>query len=312
MYASDPVTVGRFAPSPTGYLHLGSLVAAMASWLDVRARRGHWLVRIEDLDGPREVPGSAEDILTTLAACGFRWDRPVVKQRGREALYRRAFERLQAQGLVYPCGCTRREIGQASLAPAQAREESAATVYPGTCRNGLAAGRGARAWRVRVPDRIVAFVDRAAGLVSQDLAREVGDFIVRRADGLWAYQLAVVVDDAEQGVTDVVRGYDLLDSTPRQRWLQEALGFPTPRTLHVPLVVDADGAKLAKQTGAKPVDRGQPLLALREAARHLGLAIGDEIGDDARIEAFWERATEAWAIRWGAPATEAATRTNEQ
>ncbi len=286
--------VGRFAPSPTGFLHKGSLVAAMASWLDVRALRGRWLIRIEDLDGPREVPGAADDIVATLAAYGFRWDGAIVRQSARDGLYRGAFEQLQTRGAVYPCGCTRREVELASLAPSRPSDETAGAVYPGTCREGLPPGRVARAWRVRLPERAVTFRDRAGGLVTQDLAHEVGDFVIKRADGLWAYQLAVVVDDAAQGVTDVVRGADLLDSTPRQRWLQETLGLPLPRTLHVPLVVDACGDKLAKQNGARPLDRDRPLPALHEAARHLGL----EIERATNVEQFWRRATQAWASRW--------------
>ena len=294
MAARHRRVVGRFAPSPTGYLHRGSLVVAMASWLDVRAHRGRWLVRIEDLDGPREVRGSADDIVATLTAYGFRWDAPIVRQSTRHALYRRAFEQLRARGLVYPCGCTRREIERASLAPERFFDDAAGAVYPGTCREGLRAGQTARAWRVRVPDRVASFNDRAAGIATQNLAREVGDFVVKRADGLWAYQLAVVVDDADQGVTDVVRGADLLDSTPRQRWLQAALSFPMPRTLHVPLVRDAHGDKLAKRNGAMPLDRERPLPALHEAARHLGLTIenSESVGE------FWEHATQAWATRW--------------
>ena len=286
--------VGRFAPSPTGHLHVGSLVAAMASWLDVRARRGRWLVRIEDLDGLREIPGSADDILATLSAYGFRWDGPIVRQSERDSFYREAFEQLRALGLVYPCGCTRREVAQVGLAPALLRDAPAAAMYPGTCREGLPAGRVPRAWRMRVPDRVVSFRDRAAGLVTQNLARDVGDFVVRRADGPWAYQLAVVVDDGAQGVTDVVRGADLLDSTPRQRLLQEALGLMMPRTLHVPLVQDARGDKLTKQNGATPLSREQPLTALQGAARHLGL----EIEGAVSVDSFWERATDAWAARW--------------
>ena len=297
MAASLLSVVGRFAPSPTGNMHSGSLVAAMASWLDVRAHRGRWLVRIEDLDGPREVRGSADDIVATLAAYGFRWNGAVVRQSARDALYRHALEQLEARGLIFPCNCTRREVEQASLAPERLFDDAVAVVYPGTCREGLRAGpagQAARAWRVRVPDRVVSFQDRAAGLVTQNLAREVGDFVVKRADGLWAYQLAVVVDDADQGVTDLVRGADLLDSTPRQRWLQEMLGLPMPRTLHVPLVVDAHGAKLAKRNGAMPLDRERPLPALHEAARHLGLTIEHS----GSVEQFWERATQAWAERW--------------
>ncbi len=282
--------VGRFAPSPTGPLHAGSLAAAMASWLDVRARGGRWLVRIEDVDGPREVAGAADDIVATLADFGFRWDGPIVRQRDRDVLYRHAFERLHAMGALYPCGCTRREIEEAV-------HHDGAAVYPGTCRGGLAPGRAARAWRVRVPDRAIVVHDRAAGIFRQNLAREVGDFVVRRADGLWAYQLAVVVDDAAQGVTDVVRGADLLDSTPRQRLLQELLGVPRPRTLHVPLILDETGHKLGKSHGATPLARERPLEALRAAARHLAL----DVSGTATIATFWDRATTAWADRYLPP-----------
>jgi glutamyl-Q tRNA(Asp) synthetase len=283
--------VGRFAPSPSGPLHAGSLVAATASSLDVRARGGRWLLRIEDLDRPRELPGAAEDIVETLRACGFHWDGPIVRQSERTALYRDAFEALRADGAVYPCGCTRREIEEAVDAGIAS---IGATVYPGTCRQGLPRGRAARAWRMRVPDAEHVFHDRAAGRVQQNVAREVGDFVVRRADGLWAYQLAVVVDDAAQGVTDVVRGADLLDSTPRQRVLQTALGLPHPRTLHVPLVLDETGEKLAKSSGAAAIDRSAPLPALHRAALHLGL----DFAPATTLEAFWVRATEAWALRW--------------
>jgi glutamyl-Q tRNA(Asp) synthetase len=286
--------VGRFAPSPTGPLHAGSLVAAMASWLDVRARGGHWLVRIEDLDAPREIAGSSDDQVATLAAYGFRWDGAIVRQSARGAVYEAAFEHLRASGLIYPCGCTRREVEEASSAPAANLRPG---VYPGTCRHGLPIGREPRAWRLRVPDETIAIDDRAAGRFEQDLARDVGDFVVRRADGLWAYQLAVVVDDAAQGVTDVVRGADLLDSTPRQRLLQQALGLPSPRTLHVPLVLDTIGDKLSKGHGAIALVKDDPLPALDRAARHLGL----EIQPTTSLESFWETATATWARRYPAP-----------
>ena len=284
-------TVGRFAPSPTGPLHAGSLVAAMASWLDVRARGGRWMVRLEDIDGPREVPGSADAIVAALVAFGFRWDGPIVRQSERLSSYRQAFETLRAGDAVYPCGCSRREVEEAATNGA---DPIGAAVYPGTCRGGLPPGRIARGWRMRVPDGFVAFDDRAVGPVRQDIARTVGDFIVRRADGVWSYQLAVVVDDAAQGVTDVVRGADLLDSTPRQRLLQAALRLPHPRTLHVPLVIGRDGGKLSKRNCAEPLDAAHPLPALIAAAAHLGLAV-----DGAEtIATFWERATAAWAQRW--------------
>ena len=284
---------GRFAPSPTGPLHRGSLVAAMASWLDVRARSGRWIVRIEDLDKPREARGSARHILATLAAFGFRADEPVTWQSERSALYQDAFDRLRDAGLVYPCACSRREIGEAG----RSHGSDAPTVYPGTCRAGLAAGRSPRAWRMRVPIGVQVFEDRAMGTIRQDLSREVGDFVVRRADGQWAYQLAVVVDDADQDITDVVRGADLVDSTPRQHLLQDALRLARPRTLHVPLVLDANGEKLSKSAGADVLVADDPLPALLVAARHLGLHIGPV--DD--VERFWERATTAWAERWIRP-----------
>ncbi len=260
--------VGRFAPSPTGPLHFGSLVAALASWCDARAAGGRWLVRMEDLDRAREMPGAAADILRTLRAFGFEWDGDVMAQSRRDDAYRAALERLGP--LVYPCACTRREIADSALtAP------DGAHVYPGTCRNGLAPGRTARAMRVRVDDVRIVFVDAVQGTIEQDLARDVGDFVLLRADGLFAYQLAVVVDDAEQGVTDIVRGADLLDSTPRQIFLQRALGVPQPHYLHVPAATNAAGEKLSKQTLATPVDAADPLPALRAALAFLGQPAAD-------------------------------------
>ncbi len=239
---------GRFAPSPTGPLHFGSLVAAVASWLDARTASGRWLVRIEDLDRPRVQPGATEEILGALATLGLEWDGVVLYQSAREAVYRGALERLAAH--TYWCGCSRREITDSFLGLAV----DGARIYPGTCRGGLPRDKVPRALRVRVPDEEIGFVDRVQGPQSQALAREVGDFVLYRADGLFAYQLAVVVDDAAQGVTDVVRGADLLDSTARQIYLQRLLGVPTPRYLHVPVAVDAHGQKLSKQTGARAVD----------------------------------------------------------
>ncbi len=259
--------LGRFAPSPTGPLHFGSLVAAVASYADAHAKGGGWLVRIEDLDAPRAVPGAADDILRTLEAFGFAWQGEVLYQSDRRAAYEAALAQLQSQNLVYACGCSRKEIGDAALAGLHG-----ARVYPGTCRSGLAAGKVARALRVRVPGALIAFEDAVQGRVAQDLGREVGDFVVRRADGAFAYQLAVVVDDAEQGVTDVVRGADLLDSTPRQILLQRLLGVATPRYMHVPAATDGAGVKLSKQTRAAPLDRAAPLPALRRALAFLGQA----------------------------------------
>ena len=259
---------GRFAPSPSGPLHQGSLVAALASWLDARAHDGQWLVRIEDLDTPREAPGAADAIIAALAAYGLAHDGEIVRQSARHALYRAAFMRLKDAGLIYPCGCTRREIADSVL---NASERGREAVYPGTCRHGLRAGRQARAWRVRVGDAQVVFEDRATGPVAQDLAMETGDFVLLRVDGQWAYQLAVVVDDAEQGITHVVRGADLIDSTARQIFLQQRLDLPQPSNLHVPVVVNAAGEKLSKQSGAQALDLSPAGVAktLEGAARHL-------------------------------------------
>lgn len=258
--------IGRFAPSPTGPLHFGSLIAALASWLDARAAGGRWLVRIEDLDAPREQPGAAAHILRTLESLGLHWDGEVLYQSRRVALYEAALRRLGPQ--LYWCGCTRREIADSSLGLAA----DGARIYPGTCRAGLPPGRPARALRLRTDDQPLAFIDRVQGPQSRNLAAEVGDFVLRRADGAIAYQLAVVVDDAEQGVTDVVRGADLLDSTARQIRLQRLLGAPTPRYLHVPVALDATGEKLSKQTAARPVERERGGEAIREALRFLGQA----------------------------------------
>lgn len=236
---------GRFAPSPTGPLHFGSLVAALGSYLDARARRGRWIVRIEDVDEPRTQPGAAESILATLEHCGFEWDGPVEVQSGRKALYREALDRLRAAGHAYPCSCTRKEIADSALARDGAR------IYPGTCRHGLASGRSERAWRVRTDGATIEFDDRLQGRIAQSLEREVGDFVLFRADGYFAYQLAVVVDDAAQGITDIVRGADLLDSTARQIHLQRLLGLPTPTYLHLPVAVNPAGEKLSKQTEAQ-------------------------------------------------------------
>ncbi|WP_151445467.1 tRNA glutamyl-Q(34) synthetase GluQRS [Lacisediminimonas profundi] len=285
--------VGRFAPSPSGALHAGSLVAALASFLDARVHGGQWLLRIEDVDEARTVPGSAEDIMRTLRVLGMQWDGEVVWQSQRKALYQQACDQLGQH--VFPCACTRREIADSHTGIAS----DGAPVYPGTCRAGLPAGRASRALRVRVPAAgdpasRIQFHDRWFGDVSQDLAAQVGDFVLRRADGYWAYQLAVVVDDAAQGVTDVVRGADLLDSTPRQIWLQRLLGLPTPTYLHVPTVTNAQGEKLSKQTGAMALDLGDPLQPLKRAAAFLGLAATEEAATAAR---FWAVAATGWEQR---------------
>lgn len=255
--------VGRFAPSPSGPLHFGSLVAAAASWFDARAAGGRWLLRIDDVDTLRCVPGAAEDILRTLERFGFAWDDTPVWQSQRLDAYRAAFERLREAGQLFPCACSRKELADSAMAPDGSR------VYPGTCREGLPPGRAARAWRVRVSSSLE-FNDAVQGPQCEDLARDVGDFVVLRADGLFAYQLAVVVDDADAGVTDIVRGADLLASTSRQIVLQRRLGLTTPRYAHVPVVLDAAGDKLSKQTLARPVDRLPPSAALHAALAFLG------------------------------------------
>ena len=281
----QPAYRGRFAPSPTGPLHFGSLVAAVGSWADARARGGEWLVRMEDLDPPREVPGAADDILRTLEALGLEADGPVIRQSERGDVYRAALDRLRDRGVLFACGCTRREIADSGLPGSDG-----GLVYPGTCRNGPPPGREARALRVRVDDAVIAFDDALQGEVRQDLAREVGDFVLLRADGLFAYQLAVVVDDAAQGITDVVRGADLLDSTPRQILLQRLLGLPTPRYLHLPVATNGAGEKLSKQTGAPALDRSRPAPALVAALRFLGQP----------APAALERATAHTVLEWAA------------
>jgi glutamyl-Q tRNA(Asp) synthetase len=331
--------VGRFAPSPTGPLHAGSLVAALASWLDARAHGGRWLLRIEDIDRPRCVPGADRLILQQLARCGLLPDEPPLWQSSRDAAYAAALQQLLDAGAAYPCGCTRKEIEGALAACGAGRARHEELVYPGTCRSGLH-GKLARAWRLRVvhggdsfgvgnhdhdhdhdsktssdsdsihggdidssrshgsETAVIDWSDRRLGPQRQHVAHEVGDFVLRRADGLWAYQLAVVVDDAAQGVTHVVRGEDLADNTARQMTLQHALGLPTPAYLHTPLVLAADGQKLSKQNGAVVVDLAEPLTALAAAASVLGLPTlhATTPGDWLAL------ATRAWAARWVRPA----------
>jgi glutamyl-Q tRNA(Asp) synthetase len=292
--------VGRFAPSPTGPLHAGSLVAALGSWLDARAAGGRWLVRIEDLDRPRCVPGAAEVILAQLEACGLVPDESPWWQSTRDAAYSAALARLRAAGLAYDCGCTRREIDDQLAAAGQTPVRHGERVYPGTCRAGLA-GKPARAVRLLTLRQggpvVIAWHDRRLGAQRQDVTREVGDFVLRRADGLWAYQLAVVADDAAQGITHVVRGEDLADNTPRQILLQRDLGLPTPSYLHLPLVLADDGGKLSKQNGAVPLDLRHPVAALQQAAVTLGLPRIETAGAASAADtADWlARAVPAWA-----------------
>ena len=274
--------VGRFAPSPTGPLHFGSLAAALASWLDCRHAGGRWLLRMEDLDQPRVMPGAADTILRQLEACGLEWDGAVEYQSRRTGLYREALRRLEPS--TYACGCTRRELEDSALAIDGSR------IYPGTCRGGIlkknAARPSARAVRLRTRADPIRFTDRVQGTIEQSVEREVGDFVLLRADGIFAYQLAVVVDDAAQGVTDVVRGADLLDSTARQIALQRLLGFPTPRYLHVPVATNAAGEKLSKQARAANAAEGD----LAGALEFLGM---DAARGASRGELL-EQAVEHW------------------
>lgn len=267
---------GRFAPSPTGPLHFGSLVAALASWLDARANRGRWLVRMEDLDAPRCSTHWADDILRTLERFGFEWDEPVIYQSSRIEAYRDALATLRREGAAYPCSCSRREAGDG--------------VYPGYCAAGPRRRSHAYSWRVRVNACPVFFDDRLFGPYEQNLAREVGDFVVLRADAIFAYQLAVVVDDAASGITDVVRGADLLDSTPRQIHLQRLLRLPPLRYLHIPIATNQAGEKLSKQTNAPPL--GDPIPELEAALRFLNQpSIGNAAANPRELLA---RAADAW------------------
>jgi len=268
--------IGRFAPSPTGELHFGSLVAAVGSWLQARRHGGRWLVRVEDLDPPREVPGSAGRILDELERFGMTPDGAVVHQSERQEAYDQALERLHTAGLLFPCACTRKELPNGP--------------YPGTCRDGLPPGREGRSLRVRVRDETISVRDRVQGELRENLAHSCGDFVVQRADGLTAYQLAVVVDDAWQGVTEVVRGADLVGSTPRQVYLQRALGLPTPHYLHLPVVRDPEGRKLGKRFGSDPVAALPTLDALGSALAFLG----HPAPSHDRLQQRWDWALAHW------------------
>lgn len=294
--SSSPLgPTGRFAPSPTGPLHAGSLVAALASWLDARAHGGRWLVRIEDIDTPRSVVGADRIMLAQLINCGLLPDEPPLWQSRRGDLYARALQSLRDQLRVYACGCSRRDIELAWEATGQVRIRHGELVYPGTCRHGLK-GKQPRAWRLRCThdddsDLQIAWFDRRLGAQTQNVTQTIGDIVLQRTDGLWAYQMAVVVDDADQGVTHVVRGGDMTESTPRQIHLQRMLGFPTPHYLHTPVVMAADGHKLSKQNGAEAIDVSQPLAALRAAGAALGVsASGTTVAD------WLASAVQAWAV----------------
>lgn len=276
--------IGRYAPSPTGPLHFGSLVAAVGSWLDARAQGGRWLLRMEDLDPPREMPGAADRILRTLEAFGLEWDGPVLYQSRRLDAYAAAEVQLTDMAAAFPCACTRSETADSSVHGPEG------PIYPGTCRHGLTPGREARALRLKAPDEAISFEDGLQGTVTQNLARDIGDFIIRRADGCHAYQLAVVVDDAHQGVTHVVRGADLLLSTPRQLLLQRLLGLPRPHHLHLPIALNQAGEKLSKQTQARPVEGTDPGQTLWQTLAFLRQEPPEAL-KDASIEEL-----RAWAL----------------
>jgi len=282
--------IGRFAPSPSGPLHAGSVAVALASYLDAKAHQGRWLVRMEDLDTPRMVAGADQVILQQLQALGLMWDGDILYQSTRSSAYEAGFQTLQHQNRVYPCGCTRREISDAVLDRLGVLPEGERP-YPGTCQRGLPPGREPKSWRVRVDAGTTHFVDRWCGEQTQDVAQQVGDFVVRRADGLWAYQLAVVLDDHEQGITHVVRGQDLLSSTARQQWLAQLLDVSSPTVMHIPLVTDDKGVKLSKQNGATAVNTGDPLPVLQQAWAHLGF---EPLAVDTPAT-FLTVATERWA-----------------
>mgnify|MGYP001317789163 CR=1 FL=1 len=277
---------GRFAPSPTGPLHFGSLVAALASYLEARQQQGEWLLRMEDLDTPRNMPGAADAILRSLEAFGFEWDGVVVYQSERHDLYAAALARLHEDGLVYPCGCTRKEIADSAIHGIEGA---------GTCRSGLPPGKTARAWRIRAENRTIGFDDAIQGHVAQNLARNIGDFVLKRADGFYAYQLAVVVDDADQAITHVVRGADLLDSTPRQIYLQQVLGLPAMHYAHIPVVLNAQGEKLSKQTQAAAVDDLQPATQLWQALDFLQQSPPAAIRN-APLADIWQWADQNWQL----------------
>jgi len=278
---------GRFAPSPTGPLHFGSLVAAVGSYLDARHHQGEWLLRVEDIDSPREVAGATDDILRTLERLHLTWDGPVIHQSQRTHLYEAALGELQQTGHLYDCGCTRKEVADSAV------HTPTGAIYPGTCRNGLPAGRSPRSVRVRVNNTIIRMQDRLQTGLQQQLQTDVGDFIVRRADKLIAYQLAVVVDDADQGINQVVRGSDLLASTPRQIYLQQLLDLPTPAYLHLPIATDVSSAKLSKQSFAPPITVDDSNRAVLDALRFLQQALPDS-PQDASLDEIWKWAADHW------------------
>ena len=277
---------GRFAPSPTGPLHFGSLVAAMGSYLEAKVHGGEWLVRIEDVDTPRIVLGASSDILHTLENLGMHWDGEVAYQSRRCALYQEAIHALTSLNLVYPCVCTRKEILDSSISGING------PIYPGTCRQAHV-DQKTSALRIQTNDKLIFFEDILRGQVEQHIESDTGDFVLRRADGVFAYQLAVVVDDAEQKITHVVRGEDLLDSTPRQIYLQQLLGYPVPHYMHLPVVFNHDGKKLSKQTRAMPVDSTKAVSQLIAASHFLGQKPPTELLK-SELSVFWQWALENW------------------
>jgi len=280
---------GRFAPSPTGPLHFGSLVAAVGSYLEAQVHDGEWLVRIEDIDRPRVARGAADDMLRTLEAFGMQWHGTVVYQSARSDAYHAALHELRQRGRVYACACSRREIADSAVTGIEG------FVYPATCREGLPAGRSARAWRVNTEGAAIRFDDAIQGRLEHDLERQIGDFVVYRADSIYAYQLAVSVDDAEQGVTDVVRGADLFDSTPRQIYLQQLLRLATPRYAHLPVALNAQGEKLSKQTHAKPVKAADAAGLVVSVLRFLGQKPPVEL-ETSTLDPVWQWARTNWRI----------------
>ena len=293
---------GRFAPTPSGPLHFGSMVAAVGSYLDAKSQGGRWALRIDDLDPPRVAPGSVDSIFRCLEKFQMVWDGEVVFQSARMGAYQAALDQLRTRGLVYACACSRKEIGDAGM------DGPDGPVYPGTCRKGLPPGREARAWRVHTGDTAIEFLDLLQGRVRQDLEREIGDFVLFRADQVFAYHLACAIDDSAQGVTHVVRGADLLASTPRQIYLQRLLGLPTPEYLHLPIALNAAGEKLSKQTLADPVDPERAAVILADVLRFLKHSPPDEVSADG-VSALWRWALENWrrdrlpdVVSAGAPA----------
>lgn len=289
MRHSKPLTLyrGRFAPSPTGPLHLGSLVAAVGSYLDAKSNQGKWLVRIDDLDTPRVVPGASSHILKTLDSLGMEWDGEVIYQSQRDDIYREAMSLLYKMALIYPCTCTRKEIADSSIVGISG------LVYPDTCRNNLPTPGKQYAWRIKTKNDPILFQDSLSGSICQTLHRDVGDFVLQRADGVYAYQLAVVIDDAEQNITHVIRGADLMDSTPRQIYLQQLLGYPVPDYMHLPVMTDQSGNKLSKQTQAEPIDLSNAIAQLVIVLRFLGQEPPEELRE-SDLPSFWQWAVDNW------------------